>query len=142
MESPTGRWVRESHTRAAPSEEAVTKRRPSGLKATDFTSLWCWTAKSSVPSAMSHTRALPSAQAVMTWLPGGLKAAKLTLIGWVSGWPILAPVAASQIWAVLSCDVVTIMRPLALNAAEVTREACFSSRADDLAAMSHTRAVW
>jgi hypothetical protein len=135
-----------SHTRAVPSSDAVTTRRPSALNDADFTAPSC--PSSTMPTGRdpdrSHTRAVPSLEAVTTRPPSALNDAAVTGPACPS-----STVAAgrgpdrSHTRAVWSADAVTTRRPSGLNDAANTASVCPSStvstgRGPD---RSHTRAV-
>ena len=72
--SPSGLPLSASHTRAVLSSEAVTIRRPSGLKLAALTrSSWRIGSPSGLPLSASHTRAVLSSDAVTIRRPSGLK---------------------------------------------------------------------
>src|SRR5262249_59076179 len=65
------------------SNEAVTMRDPSGLKAAEYTALSCPRRTAiSLPVAVSQMRAVPSCDAVTMRDPSGLKAADRTRPSW------------------------------------------------------------
>src|SRR6516162_6955868 len=107
--------------RAVLSDNAVTMRDPSGLKAAEFTkSSWPRRTTISLPLAASQMRAVLSDDAVTMRDPSGLKAAELTSLSWPRRTAISLALAASQMRAVLSDDAVTMRDPSGLKAAEVT----------------------
>ena len=113
--------VAASQTRAVLSEDAVTMRDPSGLKAAYvIPPSWPLRTPIAVPVAASQTRAVLSEDAVTMRDPSGLKAAELTAASWPLRTAIALPVAASQTRAVLSSDAVTMRDPSGLKAAEYT----------------------
>ena len=65
-----------SQSRAVWSCEAVSTRRPSGLKTALLTqSVWPWKVAKSLPLSASQSRAVWSCEAVSTRRPSGLKTA-------------------------------------------------------------------
>src|SRR5262245_40039686 len=65
-----------SHSRAVPSDDAATTRRPSGLNAALHTTpSWPLSTPISLRPSTSHSRAVPSDDAVTTRRPSGLNAA-------------------------------------------------------------------
>src|SRR5262245_15586477 len=72
-----------SHTRAVLSLDAVTIRRPSGLKlAARTTPSWRIGSPTDSPLSASHSRAVLSSEAVTIRRPSGLKLAAVTLSWW------------------------------------------------------------
>jgi len=71
--------VSASQTRAVPSSEAVTTRRPSGLNTAERTESSCCKGRpTGLPVSASQTRAVWSSEAVTTRRPSGLNPANVT----------------------------------------------------------------
>ena len=73
-----------SHSRRVSSNEPETMRRPSGLKATEFTQL-VWPSRGGpmgLPLAASHSRRFLSAEPETMRRPSGLKATEITTPVW------------------------------------------------------------
>ena len=93
----TSRPVAGSHWRTVPSEDAVTKRAPSGLNAALVTLLACpRQVATSAPVAASHTRAVLSSPPVASRAPSGLKATAQRGAVWPAHAAVGFPVVASN----------------------------------------------
>ena len=111
-----------SQTRAVASSEAVTTRRPSGLKAAPSSlRAWPFMTASGLPPAASHTRAVLSSEAVTTRVPSALNATLRTAPVWPFRSTTSRPSAASHRRAVPSSDAVAIRVPSGLKAASQHR---------------------
>ena len=114
-----------SHIRALQSHDAESRRSPSGLNWTDFTTPRCTSGGvRGLPVCASQIRAVLSADPVATRVPSRLNCALSTVPSCLSGSVICIPVRVSHSRASWSAAVVTTRVPSGLNCADVITS-CF-----------------